>query len=94
MSGAGDCRGPLAVRIIARAMEARQAQAIRPPHNIPDRETGVTQIMEAEPIQEQNAKFLALKATIREGLNSGLSDKTLPQIMEEVEARLRAEGRL
>lgn len=50
--------------------------------------------MEDEPIQEQNAKFLALKAAIREGLNSGLSDKTAPQIMEEVEARLRAEGRL
>ena len=44
--------------------------------------------------QEQNAKFLALKAAIREGLSSGVSDKTVPQIMEEVEARLRADGRL
>ena len=44
--------------------------------------------------QEQNAKFLALKAAIREGLRSGVSDKTVPQIMEEVEARLRADGRL
>ena len=44
--------------------------------------------------QEQNAKYLALKAAIREGLGSGLSDKTVPQIMEEVEARLRADGRL
>lgn len=44
--------------------------------------------------QEQNAKFLALKAAIREGLSSGVSDKTVPQIMEEVEVRLRADGRL
>lgn len=44
--------------------------------------------------QEQNAKYLALKAAIQEGLSSGLSDKTVPQIMEEVEARLRADGRL
>ena len=50
--------------------------------------------MEDERIQEQNEKFLALKAAIWEGLNGGLSDKTVPQIMEEVEARLRAEGRL
>lgn len=44
--------------------------------------------------QEQYARFQALKAAIREGLGSGPSDKTVPQIMEEVEARLRAEGHL
>ena len=44
--------------------------------------------------QEQNAAFRALKAAIREGLSSGVSEKTVPQIMEEVEARLRADGRL
>jgi len=44
--------------------------------------------------QEKNAKFLALKAAIQEGLDSGVTDKTVPQIMEEVEARLRADGRL
>ena len=44
--------------------------------------------------QEQNAKFLALKAAIQEGLESGISDKTVPQIMAEVEARLKADGRL
>ena len=44
--------------------------------------------------QEQNAKFRALKQAIQEGLDSGVSDKTVPQIMEEVEARLRADGRL
>ena len=44
--------------------------------------------------QETNAKFLALKEAIQEGLDSGVSSKTVPQIMEEVEARLRADGRL
>ena len=44
--------------------------------------------------QDPNAEFQALKAAIREGLDSGVSDKTVPQIMEEVEARLRADGRL
>ena len=44
--------------------------------------------------QERNAKFLALKAAIQEGLDSGISDNTVPQIMDEVEARLKADGRL
>ena len=44
--------------------------------------------------QEPNAELQALKTAIREGLSSGLSEKTVPQIMEEVEARLRADGRL
>ena len=44
--------------------------------------------------QEQNAEFRALKLAIQEGLNSGESDRTVPQIMEEVELRLRSNGRL
>ena len=44
--------------------------------------------------QEENVKLQALKSAIQEGLDSGVSDKTVPQIMEEAEARLRAEGRL
>lgn len=44
--------------------------------------------------QEQNEKFRALKRAIQEGLDSGVSNKTLPQIMKEVEARLKANGRL
>lgn len=50
-----------------------------------------------EPIhrdQDQNAKFQDLEAAIQEGLDSGVSDKTIPMIMEEVEARLRDDGRL
>ena len=44
--------------------------------------------------QAKNAKFSALKAAITEGMNSGLSDKTVPDIMKEVEERMRADGRL
>ncbi len=44
--------------------------------------------------QEENAEFKALKQAIQEGLNSGVSDKSVTDIMEEVEARLRADGRL
>ena len=43
---------------------------------------------------QESAKFQALKDAIQEGLDSGLSDRTVPQIMEEVEARLRMNGRL
>ena len=44
--------------------------------------------------QEENAKFLALKLAIQEGLSSGVSDKSVTDIMKEVESRLRADGRL
>ncbi len=44
--------------------------------------------------QEQKARFQALKAAIQEGLNSGVSNKTVNDIMEEIEARLGVDGRL
>ena len=44
--------------------------------------------------QEQSAKYRALEAAIREGIESGVSDRTVPDIMEDVEDRLRADGRL
>ena len=44
--------------------------------------------------QSGYVKFQTLKAAIQEGLDSGISDKTIPVIMEEVEARLRDDGRL
>ena len=44
--------------------------------------------------QEEGIKLQALKSAIQESLESGVSDKTVPQIMEEVEARLRADSRL
>lgn len=44
--------------------------------------------------QERSAKLQALKQAISEGLESGETEKTVPRIMKEVEARLRADGRL
>ena len=43
---------------------------------------------------EQSPQDRALKAAIQEGIESGVSDKTVPQIMQDVETRLRADGRL
>ena len=43
---------------------------------------------------EQSPRDRALKAAIREGIESGVSDKTVPELMEQVEDRLRADGRL
>ena len=42
----------------------------------------------------ENSRFQMLKVAIQEGIDSGASDRTIPAIMEEVEARLRDEGRL
>ena len=44
--------------------------------------------------QLKNAKFSALKAAITDGMESGVSDKSVPDIMKEVEDRMRADGRL
>ncbi|MCI1279632.1 MAG: type II toxin-antitoxin system ParD family antitoxin [Nitrospira sp.] len=43
---------------------------------------------------QDSAKFQALKEAVQEGLGSGVSDRTVPQIMEGVETRLRANNRL
>ncbi len=44
--------------------------------------------------QAKKAKFSALKAAITEGMDSGISDKSVPDIMKEVEERMRVDGRL
>ena len=44
--------------------------------------------------QAANSKLHALRAAIQEGIDSGVSDRTIPVIMVDVEARLRDEGRL
>lgn len=44
--------------------------------------------------RERGAGFEVLQCAVREGLDSGPSGKTVPSIMEEVEARLRSDGRL
>ena len=41
--------------------------------------------------RERSIGFEALQAAVQEGLDSGPSDKTVPSIMEEVEARLRSQ---
>ena len=43
--------------------------------------------------QEQNARLHALKGAIKEGLQSGDSDRTVAQIMQDVERRLASNGR-
>ena len=43
---------------------------------------------------QESAKLRTLKAAIQEGLATGVSDRSVPRIMEEVEARLRADGRV
>ena len=40
--------------------------------------------------QEQNARFRALKEAIQDGLESGLSDKTVKEVWAEAEQRYRA----
>ena len=44
--------------------------------------------------QEESTRLQALESAIREGLESGVSTKTVPQIMEEVEIRFRTDIRL
>ena len=44
--------------------------------------------------QVNNAKFLSLKNKLIDGLESGTSNKSLPDIMKEVEARMQEDGRL
>jgi len=44
--------------------------------------------------QAKKEKFSALKAAITEGMESGVSDKSVLDIMKEVEDRMRADGRL
>lgn len=44
--------------------------------------------------QAKNNDFISLKMKLKEGLDSGISSKTLPEIMAEVEARMKEDGRL
>jgi len=44
--------------------------------------------------QANNTKFLSLKSKLMEGLESGVGTKSLPEIMKEVETRMRENGRL
>lgn len=44
--------------------------------------------------QANNSKFISLKTKLMEGLESGISNKSLPDIMKEVEAKLQKNGSL
>ena len=44
--------------------------------------------------QANNLKFLSLKTKLIDGLESGISNKSLPDIMKEVEARMKEDERL
>jgi antitoxin ParD1/3/4 len=44
--------------------------------------------------QINNAKFLSLKTKLIDGIESGITNKSLPEIMKEVEARMQEDGRL
>lgn len=69
--------------------------------------TGATAADPSDPVEQRptpdggpahhhakNSRFQMLKTAIQEGLDSGVSSKTVPDIMEEVEVRLQDEGRL
>ena len=43
--------------------------------------------------RERSTSFTALRAAIREGLESGVSERTIPEIAEATDARLRRDGR-
>jgi len=44
--------------------------------------------------QSKNTKFASLKMAIEKGLESGISERTIPDIMKKVEDRMKADGRL
>lgn len=44
--------------------------------------------------QNRNAEFLTTKAAIEYGFRSGVSEMEIPDIMKEVEDRMRKDGRL
>ncbi len=44
--------------------------------------------------RQRHAEFETVRLAVQEGLDSGPSDATVASIMEEVEVRLRTDGRL
>ncbi len=44
--------------------------------------------------QSNNTQFSTLKAALKKGFDSGISESTIPDIMKEVENRMKADGRL
>ena len=44
--------------------------------------------------QSKSTKFLNLKSAIVKGLESGISESAIPDIMKKVEGKMKADGRL
>lgn len=44
--------------------------------------------------QSKNARFSTIKTAIVKGLESGVSESTVPDIMKDVEDRMKVDGRL
>lgn len=44
--------------------------------------------------QARNSKFVELKTAIQAGIDSGISERTVSEIIKEVEERMRADRRL
>ncbi len=44
--------------------------------------------------QARNAKIIELKKAIEDGLNSGVSNKSVSDIMKDVEKKMKADGEL
>jgi antitoxin ParD1/3/4 len=44
--------------------------------------------------QARNSKFTELKTAIQAGIDSGISERTIPEIMKEVEERMKTDGRI
>lgn len=44
--------------------------------------------------KERRAAHIALQEAINDGMTSGVSDQNVPDIMKEVEERMKADGRL
>ena len=44
--------------------------------------------------QSKNTKFSNLKSAITKGLESGISERAVPDIMKKVEEKMKADGRL
>ena len=44
--------------------------------------------------QSKNTQFNTIKKAIQKGIDSGISESTIPDIMKEVEDRMMADGRL
>lgn len=44
--------------------------------------------------QSKNTKFFHLKSAITKGLESGISESIIPDIMKKVEAKMKTDGRI